>query len=171
MAIRNPSQETKDKSTEVKASAISANEVKEKVQDLASAASQKVQDVAADVTHKAQDWASKVANKAQETASAAVGDTNEAIAKVGHQMNMLGGTVRETAPRDGVIGSGATTVADKLQAAGGYLEGHGLQAMSKDLSDVVRNYPIQSVLVVFGIGCLVGMTLRRSQSMSEKQPC
>jgi hypothetical protein len=120
-----------------------------------------VQDIASDVSHKAQDWASNVANKAQETAAAAVDKTNDGIAAVGHQMNALGSTVREAAPKKGVLGSAATTVADQLQAGGHYLEGHDLKDMGKDLTDMVRHYPIPSVLVGFGLGCLLGMTLSR----------
>jgi len=161
MAVRSLAQETKDKSTEVKACAASANEAKGPVQELALSVAQTLQGVAATVSHKAQDWASNVANKAQETASAAVDKTNDGIAAVGHQMNALGGTVRKAAPQDGVIGSAATTVADNLQAGGRYLEGHGLQDMGKDCTSIVRHYPIQSVLVGFGLGCLLGMTLGR----------
>jgi hypothetical protein len=162
MAVSSFSQKTKDKSTEVKACAASANEGKGTVQEPASSVAQTLQDVASNVGHKAQEWASKVANKAQETASAAVDKSNDGIAAVGHQMNALGGTVRKAAPQDGVIGSASTTVADKLQAGGRYLERHGLQDMGKDLTSLVRHYPIQSVLVGFGLGCLLGMTLRRS---------
>jgi ElaB/YqjD/DUF883 family membrane-anchored ribosome-binding protein len=151
-------QEPKDNS-KVKAG---VNEAKETVRELASSVAQTVQEVASDVGHKAQDWASNVANKAQETASAAVDTTNDGIAAVGHQMNALGDTVRNAAPRHGVIGSAATTVADELQAGGRYLEGHGLQDMGKDLTALVRHYPIGSVLVGFGLGCLLGMALRRS---------
>ena len=162
MAVSSFSQETKSKSTPVKPCVASANDAKGKVQELASSAAQKVHDFSSDVSHKAQDWASNVANKAQETASAAVDKTNDGIAAVGQQMNALGGTVRKAAPQDGVIGSAATTVADKLHAGGRYLEGHGLQDMGKDLTSLVRHYPIQAVLVGFGLGCLLGMTLRRS---------
>jgi vacuolar-type H+-ATPase subunit H len=163
MAVSNFSQAIKNKSNDVKAdTACATDEAKGKVQELASSAVQKVQDVAVDVSHKAQDWASNVADKAQETASAAVDKANDGISAVGHQMNALSGTVRKAAPQDGVIGSAATTVADQLQAGGRYLEGHGVQDIGKDLTSLVREYPIQSVLVGFGLGCLLGMTLRRS---------
>ena len=137
-------------------------EPKGKAQELAAAVAQTLQGVASDVGHKAQEWAANVANKAQETASAAVDKTNDGIAAVGHQMNTLGGRVREAAPQNGAIGSAATTVADTLQAGGRSLEGHGLQDMGNDITSVVRHYPIQSVLVGFGLGCLLGMMLRRS---------
>jgi hypothetical protein len=162
MAVSSFPQETRDKSTEAKSSADAANEAKGKVEELASSVGQKLEDVASNVSHKAQDWASNVANKAQETASAAVDKTNDSFAAVGHQMNALGETVRKGAPQNGVVGSAATTVADKLQAGGQYLQGHDLQDMGKDLTSLLRRYPIQSVLVGFGLGCLLGMTWRRS---------
>jgi len=155
-------QETKKKSVELEAKVASAaTEVKGTAEELASSVAQTLQDVASNVSHKAQDWASNVANKAQETAAAAVDKTNDGIAAVGYQMNALGGTVRKAAPQDGVVGSAATTVADKLQAGGRYLEGHGLQDVGKDLTSLVRRYPIPSILVGFGFGCLLGKALSR----------
>ena len=162
MAVSRFSQETNDKSTDGNACAAATIDAKGTVQDLASSAAQTLQDVASDVSHKAQDWAANVANKAQETASSAVDKTNDGIAAVGHRMTALGGKVREAAPKNGALGSAATAVADKLQASGDYLEGHGLAEMGKDMTAVLRHYPIQSVLVAFGLGCLLGMTLRRS---------
>ena len=151
MASSNFSQETKQKVTEVKG----------KAEELASSVSQAVQGAAADVTNKAQDWAGNMATKAQETAAAAVDKTNEGIAAVGHRISSFGGTVREAAPKNGAVGSAASAVADKLQAGGEYLEGHGMADMGKDLSDVVRRYPFQSILVGIGVGCLLGMVLRK----------
>jgi hypothetical protein len=165
MAIRSFSQGTNDNATECEANTGCApNDVKGKVQELASAVAQEVKDVATDVSNKAQDWAGNVANKAQETASAAVDKTNDGIAAVGHQIRALGGAVRDAAPQKGALGSAATTVAADLQAGGRYLEGHGLEAIGKDLTDAVKHYPMQAVLVGFGLGCLVGMTLLRGRS-------
>jgi ElaB/YqjD/DUF883 family membrane-anchored ribosome-binding protein len=160
MSVSSLTQETKNNAPNLIAGeASAAEEAKGNFQEMASA--QALQDVAADVSQKAQDWAANVANKAQETASAAVDKTDDNIAAVGHRMNAFADTVRETAPKDGVVGSAATTMADNLQAGGRYLEGHGLQDMGKDLTAVVRHYPIQSVLIGFGLGCLLGMTIRR----------
>jgi alpha/beta superfamily hydrolase len=149
MSVNSLTQETKNNAAEI--------------QEQASSMAQTVKDAATDVSQKAQDWAANVATKAQETASAALDKTNDGIAVVGHQINALGGTVRKAAPQDGVIGSAATAMADNLQAGGRYLEGHGLQDMGKDLTAMVRQYPIQSVLAGFGLGCLVGMTLLRGR--------
>jgi len=151
MAVSSLSQETKNKLNEAKASTTSAaNDAKGKIQELPSSAAQQVENVASDVSHKAQEWA-----------AAAVDKTNDGIAVVGHQMTALGGTVRETAPQNGVIGSAATTVANQVQAGGHYLEEHGLGDMGKDLTAMIRHYPIRSVLVGFGLGCMLGMTLLR----------
>jgi hypothetical protein len=141
--------------------ASAAEQAPSKDQGMASSVAQKVEEVASDVAHKAQDWAANVANKAQETASAAVDMTNDGIAAAGNRMSTLGSTVRKAAPRNGVIGSAASAISDELQAGGHYLEGHGLKDMGHDLTNVVRRYPIQSLLVGFGIGCLLGMTIRR----------
>jgi hypothetical protein len=165
MAVRSFTQDGKIKPSEFDANApCEANDVKGKVQELASSVVLKVEETATDVTNKAQEWAGNVANKAQETASAAVDKTNDGIAAVGHQMNALSGSVRNAVPHNGTLGSAATALADELKAGGNYLEGHGLEAIGKDLTEVVRHHPVPSLLVGFGIGCLVGMAFfpRRS---------
>jgi hypothetical protein len=163
MAVKTFPQDGQIKSNECAVNTpMAPNDVTGKVQELGSSVVRKAEDVASDVS--AQEWAGNVANKAQETASAAVDKTNDGIAAVGQQMNALGGSVREAAPHNGAIGAAATAVANELQAGGHYLEGHGLAAIGKDLTDVVRRHPIPLLLIGFGIGCLLGMTLlpRRS---------
>ena len=140
------------------------NDVKGKVQELASAVVLQAEGVAADVTHKAQDWAGNVADKAQETAAAVVQKTDGGIAAVGQQMTALGGKVRESTSHHGAIGSAANAVADELQAGGHYLEGHGVEAIGKDLTEAVRRHPIPAVLIGFGLGCLLGMVLSQKRS-------
>ena len=140
------------------------SDVKGKAQDLASAVVKEVQDVASEMGHRAHDWAGNMANKGQETAAAAVHKTDDGIAAVGHQMNALGEKLREAAPHNGAVGSAATAVANELQAEGHYLEGHGLEAIGKDLTDVVRRHPIPSLLIGFGIGCLLGMAIAPKRS-------
>ena len=165
MAVRDFPREGKIKTPEFEANKPSASDdVEGKVQDLASSVMLKAEETAADVSNKAQEWAGNVADKAQETAAAAVDKTNDGIAAVGHQMKSFSGAVRDAAPCNGTIGSATTAVADELRAGGQYLEGHNLDAIGKDLTDMVRRHPIPSVLIGFGIGCLLGMAIlpRRS---------
>jgi ElaB/YqjD/DUF883 family membrane-anchored ribosome-binding protein len=163
MSITNCSPESKKNAPGIKASvAVAANEAKETVQDLASSVAHNVGEVASDVTTKAQDWAANVAHKAQETAAAAMDKTNDGITAVGQRLSAFGSTVRDAVPKNGVVGSAATAVADELEAGGHYLQGHSIADMGNDLTDVVRRYPVQSVIAGFALGCLLGMTIRRS---------
>ena len=163
MAIRSFPQDGKIKPGEFEANTTcEPNDVKGKVQELASSVVLQVEETATDVSNKAQEWAGNVANKAQETASAAMDRTNDGIAAVGHQMNALGSVLG--CPHNGTLGSAAKVVADELQAGGHYLEEHGLEAIGKDLTEVVRRHPIPSVLVGFGLGCLLGMAIMPRRS-------
>ncbi len=99
------------------------------------------------LTQRVQDMTSTATQKAAQAASA-----------VGEQMSNLAGTLRERMPQEGMMGAAATTVADSLTAGGRYLQQHDLEAIGKELTDLVRRYPIPCVLAGFGIGFLVGQT-------------
>ncbi|HEV3258361.1 MAG TPA: hypothetical protein VG013_15890 [Gemmataceae bacterium] len=133
-----------------------AAEAKGKVQEAASAMAQQAQDTASAVGHKAKDVASNVAQKAKDAASTAAHKTDDALSTVGDKMTSLAGTIRESAPHEGTMGSAATMVADRLQAGGHYLQEHGLHDMTEDVGTLIRRYPVQSLLVGVGIGFLLG---------------
>jgi hypothetical protein len=120
---------------------------------------QKAQGLASDLTHKAQDVASNVAGKAQNLASAAADRADDAISAVGDRMSGLAGTIRQSGPREGVLGQATGTVADTLKSGGDYLKDHGLREMGDDMTTLVKRYPVQSLLVGFGFGLLIGFTL------------
>jgi len=143
MAVsNNPSHGTKPEGTLGRA----ATETKEKVQTLAD---------------KAQDAAANVGDKAKGAATAVKQQADETFATVGHKMTSLADNIRANAPSEGVLGNAATSVADNLRSGGRYLEQHGLESMGRDLTNVVRQNPMQSLLIGFGIGCLLGMSLGR----------
>jgi len=160
MSISNFPQDPKNNPSGVQTPKSFGTEVKGKAQELASDVSHKAQDVASDVAQKAKGFASDAAHKAQETASTAVEKTNEGLATVGQKMSSLAGTIREGAPHNR-LGPIAETVADNLQAGGQYLQGHNLDAMGKDVTEVIRQHPLPSVFIGLGIGCLLGMALSR----------
>jgi len=87
--------------------------------------------------------------------------TNEALNSVGQKMSSIAESIRQHAPHEGIIGSAATSVADNLQAGGEYLKQHGLPDMAEDVTQLIRRYPIPSLLVGAGLGCLIGMSLKR----------
>lgn len=142
--------------------------LKDKGENLGAAAGRKVgeglsqaQQAASSAAQKAQDVASQMGQKAQEAASTAAGKAEDALASVGDRMSSWGSTLREKAPHEGVVGSTASTVADRLEAGGRYLQEHGFRDMAEDLAAVIRHYPVQSVFLALGIGFFAGMASRR----------
>jgi uncharacterized protein YjbJ (UPF0337 family) len=90
--------------------------------------------------------------KAQELGASATSRANEAATVVGEKMGSLAGVIRENAPREGAIGTTATTVADGLESASSYLQEKKFEHLAKDLTGLVRSYPIPSLLVGFCLG-------------------
>jgi hypothetical protein len=142
--------------------------VREKGQELASAArqtahetKQNVQETASNLGQKAQDVASNVADRAKDFASTAQERADSAMSSVGQQMSNLAGTLRQNAPNEGFIGNAASTVADQLQHGGQYLQQHGLGDMAGDLSTLIRRHPMPALLCAFGFGWFLGMASRR----------
>jgi ElaB/YqjD/DUF883 family membrane-anchored ribosome-binding protein len=130
--------------------------VGEKVEELTSAVSQK----AASIAEKAKDTARDAANKAGDLAKNVGHKAEDAVSSVGGQMKSLAGTIREKAPHEGVVGSTASAVANTLDSSGSYLQQHNFQAMAEDMTDLIRRYPIQSLLVGIGVGFLIAKATR-----------
>jgi hypothetical protein len=122
---------------------------------------QKTQETASNLGQKAREMASNVSEKAQTVGSAVAEKTDDAISAVGSGMTSLAGTIREKGPHSGMLGSAASGVASGLQASGEYLREHGMGDMLSDLTGVIRRYPIQSLLVGFGMGFLLARVTKR----------
>lgn len=137
-----------------------ATNVGHRAQEAATAAGHRVQEAAGTLTHRAQEAGSTVAQKASEMASTAQRRADEALSNVGQGMSSLAGQVRQNAP-EGMLGSAAGAVADRLQSGGRYLQEHGVGDMADDMSSVVRRYPLPALCVGFGLGFLLGMALTR----------
>ncbi len=98
---------------------------------------------------------------AEEAVSSAATMASQPISAVGERMGSLAGVIREKAPHEGAVGTAATTVAEKLDAAGSYLQKKNLDHMMDDLSGMIRRYPVPSLLVGLGIGYLLARSTRR----------
>lgn len=114
-----------------------------------------------------QDISQSVANaygdakaKAQELGTAAAEKVGGATKVVGEQISSLAGTIREKVSQEGTIGSAAQTVANQLDNAGSYLQDKALGNMTQDVSELIRRYPIPSLLIGVGLGYLLS---RRSE--------
>jgi hypothetical protein len=138
-----------------------------KVQEAASAVTQKAQELghkaqetASNVASKAKDVAANVADKARDYAATAGEKTDDALCAAGGRMASWGESLRQNPP-SGVLGTAATAVAAPLEAGGRYLQEHGLNDMMDDLGSVVRKYPLQSIFIGLGVGCLIGLAFSR----------
>lgn len=133
-----------------------ASRVGEKAEELTAAAGQK----ASSVAEKAKEMARDASNKAGDLAKNVGHKADEAVSSVGGQMKTLAGTIREKAPHEGVLGSTASAVANTLDSSGAYLQEHDLRAMGDDMTNLIRRYPIQSLLVGIGLGFLIAKATR-----------
>jgi len=134
-----------------------AGEAREKAQDF----TDKARQTAANLGDKARDAASNLGDRARDTATAVKDRTDDTLSTVGQKMSSLAGSLRENAPQQGVLGNAASTGADYLQAGGRYLQEHGLDDMGRDVTQLVRSNPLPALFISFGVGCLLGMAMRR----------
>ena len=93
--------------------------------------------------------------------SAAATAANQATSAVGEQLGSLAGMIRDKAPSEGTVGRAATAVADKLGAAGSYLQEKKVEHVTGNVTDLIRRYPMPSLLIALGIGYLLARSTRR----------
>jgi hypothetical protein len=136
-------------------------EAKSHLQQAGAHAKEAATTAAAGAAQQAQDAASNVAERARDMASSAADRAGDAISSVGQRMSSVAGSLRQSAPREGALGSAASAVADRLDQGGRYLQEHDLGDMTNDLAGVIRRNPLPSLLVAFGFGFLIGMASRR----------
>jgi uncharacterized protein YjbJ (UPF0337 family) len=98
---------------------------------------------------------------AEESVASAATLASQPISAVGEKIGSLADVIREKAPHEGTVGTAATTVAEKLDAAGSYLQKKNLDHMMSDLSSMIRRYPVPSLLIGLGIGYLLARGARR----------
>ena len=97
-----------------------------------------------------------VTAKAQELGMTAATKANEAATVVGDKIGSMANVIREKAPHDGPVANVATAVVDGLESASSYLKQKKYDHLAKDVTTVVRSYPLQSLLIGFGLGYLLG---------------
>jgi ElaB/YqjD/DUF883 family membrane-anchored ribosome-binding protein len=137
------------------------SEARQAASSAASGLAQKAQETALNVAERAKDAASGVADRAKDLAGRAEDRADDALSSMGQRMSSMAGSLREKAPRSGVVGSAAGAVADRLESGGHYLQEHGVSDITDDLAGVIRRNPLPSLCVAFGVGFLIGMVARR----------
>jgi len=110
-------------------------------------------------TDKAKEALSHTGEAIQHAASAVGQKAEDATAAVGKGIENVADKVRDTGPKEGMLGSATRTVADTLEGAGKYLEDKNLHGMMDDVTGLIKRNPIPAVLLGLGIGFLVGRAL------------
>jgi ElaB/YqjD/DUF883 family membrane-anchored ribosome-binding protein len=136
-------------------------EAKQAATSAASNLAQKAQDAASNLTDKARDVASNVSQKAGEYAQTAENKADDALASMGQRMSTMAGSLRQSAPRQGVVGSAAGAVADRLESGGRYLQEHGVGDITDDVAGAIRRNPLPALCLAFGVGFFIGLVASR----------
>jgi ElaB/YqjD/DUF883 family membrane-anchored ribosome-binding protein len=137
------------------------SEARQAASSATSGLAQKAQDTASNLADKARDAASNVGDKARDLAGKAEDRTDDALSSMGQRMSSMAGSLRQSAPREGVVGSAAGAVANRLESGGRYLQEHGVSEITDDLTGLVRRNPLPTLCVAFGVGFLIGMVASR----------
>lgn len=116
--------------------------------------SQDIKETAANISQKTGEVYNDVKAKAQEYGSAASEKMGNASTAMGEKMSSMAKSLRGTAPEQGMVGSAAHSVADGLEAAGSYLQENSFENMGRDVTNLIRRYPVQAFFVGLGIGYL-----------------
>jgi ElaB/YqjD/DUF883 family membrane-anchored ribosome-binding protein len=112
------------------------------------------QEKAGEITGQAQERASEMASQAQEKADVGLQKTAEGLEKAAEALR------HKTEGQDGSISNVATTAADALEQGAGYLRGTDTDQLLDDLEAMVRQRPVESLLVAAGVGFVVSKALR-----------
>ena len=138
-----------------------AKQAGNKAADIAQNTIDKVKQTADDLRSKdASEIVDDARAKAAEVGDAAASKVDSAMTATGEQMSTLAQTVRQNAP-EGKAGEVASKAADALDRGGEYLQTADLQMVRSDLERVIREHPIESLLVGVGVGYLVARATRR----------
>jgi hypothetical protein len=98
------------------------------------------------------DKAQRMARNAEETLEGASATLSEGL-------STAAGRPRAGASGDGMMGSAAGSVADRLEVAATFLREHNFRSMFSDAGGLVRRRPIQASIVGLGLGYLLGRAL------------
>jgi phage I-like protein len=145
----------------------------ERAADDATSNSESVKDKAAELKDKAsgmstsdvvdtvKEKASDLGDRAQVAGAQAAAKADDAMTATGGQMHTIAQTIREKVPAEGRVGEVAQQAADVLDRSGTYLQESNLNDVRGDLEQMIRRYPVQSLLVGLGVGYLLARATRR----------
>lgn len=105
--------------------------------------------------HAIRDAATAMGQGVEEVCSSLGNKADEAAAATGRRIESVADQIRSHTPDNGVLGAASNKLADSLDYGGKYLEEQGVTGMAGDVTALIRNNPMTSLLVGVGVGFLL----------------
>jgi hypothetical protein len=109
---------------------------------------------------QAKEAVASVGEMAGQAVSAVGKKADELTASAGSGLGKWGDALSEKTAHEGVFGHASQAVAEKLKEGGHYLEEAKFTGLTSDVTKMIRKNPVPAVIVGFGIGFLLGRTMR-----------
>jgi methyl-accepting chemotaxis protein len=116
-----------------------------------------VKETISDVASRAKDKANQMADAVSERLSQQRETAAEGLGRVASTMHEKADSV----PGGPKVVNFTHSIADGMESTATYLRDHDFSKMGKDLMNVCRKYPTQSVLAALAVGFLLGRSARR----------
>jgi ElaB/YqjD/DUF883 family membrane-anchored ribosome-binding protein len=136
-----------------------AQDTAEQMRQHAEEAGHEAADRASDVRDQVQDTAEQIRQRAEDASHEAADRVDSAMTTTGDRLHDAARTIRERAP-SGQVGEVADKAAAALEQGGNYLRRSDVGDVRSDLETIVREHPIQSLAVGFGVGFMIARSLR-----------
>jgi hypothetical protein len=124
---------------------------------------ERARQAAADALEKAKEAVECVAAAAGHTVSAVGKKADDLTSAAGAEIKHAGDVMDKKGPQGGLSGSASHAVAGTLQGSGKYIEHAKLSGMAHDVAEVVKNHPVPTMLICFGLGYCVARALNSGQ--------
>ena len=116
-----------------------------------------------DVKDRVSDMASKVKDKADQVAETMSEKMDQQRASAADNLKRFASAIHdnaESAPGGPKAVNLTHKVADGMESTASYLRDHDFSQMGKDIMDVCRRYPTQSLVAALAVGFLLGRSRR-----------
>ena len=124
-----------------------------------------------DVKDRMSDMASKVKDKASEVADTVSETLGQQRGNAAEGLDMAASAIHaraESVPGGPKLVEMTHSIADGMKSTASYLRDYDFKKMGKDVMDVCRRYPTQSLVAALAVGFLIGRSRRRFSATSEK---
>ena len=96
-----------------------------------------------------------ISGAAQEFVSDVAAKVSETTQQMGKRVEAIGKSVRRTVSSEGAVGGVVASAANTFEGAGAYLQEVKWENMVEDLTNLIRRYPLPSLLIGLGVGYLL----------------